>query len=133
MNEISIELKGHFLRLYQIALTDGEFSPLEWKLLYQFAADRDVPKEELDRMLLSPTSQIGIPKTQEKRIASLYDFCVMIWADGKVSPDELNLLKKYCQKYEFEEENIDQLAQFLLDEVENGVTLQQLLSKLNAI
>lgn len=34
---ISIELKSHFLRLYQIAFSDDNFDILEMQMLYKFA------------------------------------------------------------------------------------------------
>jgi len=111
---ISGELKSHFLRLYQIALSDENFSPVEMQLLYNFANERDISKEQLDEILTSHSGEISIPKTVEKRIEYLYDFAQMIWADEKVTDDELNALKKYCIKFEFLEENIVPLTNYLL-------------------
>ncbi|MCB0782181.1 MAG: hypothetical protein KDC03_22060, partial [Flavobacteriales bacterium] len=75
--EITAELKGHFMRLYQMALTDGDFSPSEWKLLYHFAEERGVPSEQLDRLLLTASGNVAIPETLQSKVDYLHDLCTM--------------------------------------------------------
>ncbi|MCW5516923.1 hypothetical protein J1G40_11725 [Muriicola sp. Z0-33] len=128
---ISEEIKSHFLRLYQIALTDDEFSQLEMKLLYQFASERNISKEQLDKILVSHTGWISIPETVEKRIEYLYDLALMIWADEKVTEDEYTTLKKYCRKFEFLEENVTALADYLIESAKEGKTKEDILLELN--
>ena len=129
---ISIELKSHFIRLYQIALSDGDFDILELQMLYQFAEERGIRKEELDKLFLSPTNlDTQIPKDLTTRIEYLYDLTCMIWADGKVTEDELNTLKKYCKKFEFLEENIDEIAEYFINAVKEGVKKDEIINQLN--
>ncbi len=128
---VTAELRGHFLRLYQMAMTDGDFSPSEWKMLYEFAEERGVPRYELDSILLQTTGKIEIPSTVGQRVEYLYDLARMIWADGKVTDDELSTLKKYCRKFEFEEDNIAELADYLIESVRTGKTKEEILSELN--
>ncbi len=132
MTELSTELKSHFLRLYQMAITDDNFSPLELKMLYQFAEDRNIPTNELDKILLTTTDKLVIPENVEKRIEYLYDLARMIWADGIVTEDEKITLKKYCRKFEFIDENIDELSEYLLDSVEKGLTIKDIINQLNS-
>jgi len=128
--EISAEIKGNFLRLYQMAMTDGDFSPLEWEMLYEFADERGVPKEEMDKILLSPSGTITIPETIEGRIEHLYDLARMIWADGKVTDDELVTLRKFCRKFEFLDENINELSNYLIESVKQGKSKEEILNEL---
>ncbi|WP_245224820.1 hypothetical protein [Pseudozobellia sp. WGM2] len=128
---ISEEIKSHFLRLYQIALTDDDFSPLELRLLYQFASERNISREQLDEILTSHSGVITIPETLEKRIEYLYDFALMIWADEKVTDDEYNALKKYCRKFEFLEEKIVPLTNYLIESAKEGKTKESILLELN--
>ena len=128
---ISEEIKSHFLRLYQIALTDDDFSPLEMKLLYEFAEERNISKEQLDLILTTHTGTITIPKSVEKRIEYLYDFALMIWADKKVTEDEYTALKKYCRKFEFLDENIIPLADYLIACAKEGKAKETILLELN--
>ena len=104
MNEsmITLELKSHFLRLYQMALADDNFDVLELQMLYQFADERGIPKEELDRLFLNPiNSNLNIPIDLNTRVEYLYDLTRIIWADCQITVDEMNTLKKYCKKFEF--------------------------------
>ena len=128
--EISAELKGHFLRLYQLAMTDGNFSPEEWKFLYKIGEERGVSKEDLNNVLLTTSGTLAIPETVEKRIEYLFDFSRMRWADGKVVEDEITALKKYCKRFEFLDENIEGLVKYLLESVKKGKTKEDILSEL---
>ncbi len=127
---ISTELKSHFLRLYQMAFSDHSFDILELKMLYKFAEERGVLKDELDEVLLNPSHKTIIPENIEKRIEYLYDLALMIWADNVVTEDELNTLKKYCLKFDFKEENIDELSQFLLDNAKDKISKTELMTKI---
>ena len=128
---ISIELKSHFLRLYQIAFSDDNFHPIELQMLYQFASERGLSKEDLNQILLNPSHDTSIPENVEDRVGYLYDLAVMIWADNIVTEDELNTLKKYCKKFEFIEENIDQLADYLLTCAKEGIDKKEIINHIN--
>lgn len=128
---ISTELKSHFLRLYQMAFSDDNFDVLETQMLYKFAEDRGVTKEQLDDILLNPSHASMIPETVEERIEYLYDLALMIWADDIVTQDERVTLKKYCVKFGFMEENIEELSEFLLKHAKDNLPKEQLLSLIN--
>lgn len=136
MNEptiMTIELKSHFLRLYQMALSDDQFDVLELQMLYYFADERGVPKEELDKLFLNPIStDLIIPEELNTRIEYLYDLTRIIWADGKITDDELNMLKKYCRKFNFLEENINDLSSYLIDCVQKNIQKEEIISQLNS-
>jgi len=130
---ITIELKSHFLRLYQMALADDNFDILELQMFYQFADERGVPKEELDKLFLNPiNSDLNIPSDLNTRIEYLYDLTRIIWADGQITIDEMNMLKKYCKKFDFLEENINELADYLIDCVQKGISKEEIINQLNS-
>jgi hypothetical protein len=130
---LTAELKGHFLRLYQMAFTDDNFNVLELQLLYHFAEERGIPKEELDKLFLNPVShESEIPRDLNTRIEYLYDLTRIIWADERITDDEMNTLKKYCKKFEFLEENIDELSNYLIECVQKGIQKQEIINQLNA-
>ena len=132
-NILSTQLKSHFLRLYQMALTDDNFNVLEMQMLYHFADERGIPKEELEKLFVNPIShESEIPTDLNTRIEYLYDLTRIIWADGKITNDEMNTLKKYCKKFDFLEENIDDLASYLIECVKTGVQKQDIFNQLNA-
>ncbi len=128
---ITMELRSHFLRLYQIALSDENFSHLEMQLLYKFADERDVSKTELEDILKGSSGSITIPETLEKRLEYLYDFAMMVWADGIITEDEEIALKKYILKFEFEKENVDALSAYLLESAKENKSKESLLKELN--
>lgn len=129
---ISAELKSHFLRLYQMAFADDNFDIMELQMLYQFADDRGIPAKELDKLLLNPVNnRASIPTDLNTKIEYLFDLSQMIIADGIITEDEKNTLKKYIKKFGFLEENIEELANYLLDFVQKGQTKDVLISELN--
>lgn len=130
-NSISAEVKSHFLRLYQIAFSDDDFHVLELQMLYKFAEDRGLSREQLDDILLNPSHDSSIPDTVEKRVEYLYDLAIMIWADQVVTDDEYNTLKKYCKKFEFLDDNITQLADYLLDCAKRNVSKEEIMNNIN--
>lgn len=127
---ISLQLKSHFLRLYQIALSDENFNHLEMQLLYNFAEERGISKIDLDSILSGTVGEVTIPESLEKRIEYLYDFAQMVWADQKITEDEMNAFKKYCKKFEFLDENIDALAEYLLESAKNNKPTDEILMEL---
>jgi uncharacterized tellurite resistance protein B-like protein len=128
---IPLQLKSHFLRLYQIALSDENFNHREMQLLYHFAEERGISKSDLDSILTGSIGEVTIPETLEERIEYLYDFAQMIWADEKVTEDEMNAFKKYCKKFEFLDENIDELTTYLLTNAKEENSLSKILQELN--
>lgn len=130
---ITIELKSHFLRLYQIALSDGDFNVLELQMLYKMAEDRGIPKLELDRLLLTPINyDAQIPEDLQTKIEYLYDLTCMIWADGKVTDDEFNTLKKYCKKFDFLEENLNEIVEYFIEAIKQGLKKEEIINELNS-
>ncbi len=127
---ITAELKSHFLRLYQIALSDDNFSHLEMQLLYKFAQERAISKVELDTILTEQAGDVIIPETLENKIEYLYDFAQMIWADEVVSKDEEIALKKYIKSFGFLEENITDLSQYLLESAKEDKSKEEILKEL---
>jgi hypothetical protein len=128
---ISTELQSHFLRLYQIACSDENFDVLEMKQLYKFAEDRGVDTEHLNNILINPVQRMEVPSSIEKRIEFLYDLAIMIWVDKVVTEDEYNLLKKYCRTFEFLNENITEICDYLIDCAKKEKQLQEVLDSIN--
>lgn len=130
---ITLELKSHFLRLYQMALSDDQFDVLELQMLYHFADERGIPKEELDKLFQNPVNtEFIVPESLNTKIEYLYDLTRIIWADGKITDDELNMLRKYCRKFDFVEENINDLSDYLIGCVQKNIGKEEIISQLNA-
>lgn len=128
---INTELKSHFLRLYQIACSDSNFDVLEMKQLYKFAEQRGVGTEHLNNILTNSVHNLEVPASIDTKIEYLYDLAIMIWIDKEVTEDEYNLLKKYCETFEFLPENIDKICDYLIDCAKQEKDLKQILEELN--
>lgn len=128
---ITTELKSHFLRLYQMAFSDENFDILEMQMLYKFAEERGVTKDQLNTVLLNPSHQAQIPDSLDERVEYLYDLALMIWADKKVTDDEYITLKKYCKIFEFLDENVEELANYLIECAKKNMSKEELLKSIN--
>jgi uncharacterized tellurite resistance protein B-like protein len=132
MDLISNKLKSHFLRLYQMAFADDNFDKLELKMLYHFAEERGISEEQLQHVLLNPlTEEAEMPETLDQKIDYLNDLAKMIWADGVVTEDERNTLLKYCKKFGFLDENLQQLVDFLLECAKEDLSVEDIILKIN--
>ncbi|WP_144281334.1 hypothetical protein [Chryseobacterium echinoideorum] len=129
---ISENLKAHFLRLYQMAICDEDFSPLELKMLYKSAEERGISQKNLDEILLNPiNSKNLIPESLDEKVEYLYDLTAMIWADGIVSPNEYSALQKYVAMFGFLEENINDIVDYFIEAVKTGKTKTEIINDLN--
>ncbi|MFN4364539.1 hypothetical protein [Chryseobacterium hispalense] len=130
-NQLTENLKAHFLRLYQMAICDDDFSPLELKMLYKTAEERGISSKKLDEILLNPiNSKSLIPEIIEEKVEYLFDLTVMIWADGVVTENELSALNKYVALFGFVEENVKDIADYFIEAVKQGKTKQDILNDL---
>lgn len=130
-NQITENLKAHFLRLYQMAVCDDDFSVLELKMLYKCAEERGISSRNLDEILLNPINLKSlVPKTIEEKVDYLYDLTVMIWADGIVSPNEYSAMEKYVLMFGFLEENVTAIVDYLIEAVTIGKNKSEILYEL---
>ncbi|WP_343685820.1 hypothetical protein [Chryseobacterium gleum] len=130
-NQITESLKAHFLRLYQMAICDDDFSALELKMLYKCAEERGISSKNLDEILLNPINLKSlVPQTIEEKVDYLYDLTVMIWADGIVSPDEYSAMQKYVLMFGFLEENATAIVDYLIEAVKIGKNKNEILYEL---
>ena len=130
-NPITENLKAHFLRLYQMAICDDNFSALELKMLYKCAEERGIDSKKLDEILFNPINLKSlIPQTIEEKIDYLYDLTVMIWADSTVSPDEYSAMEKYVLMFGFLEENLTAIVDYLIEAVKIGKNKNEIIFEL---
>jgi uncharacterized tellurite resistance protein B-like protein len=127
---VSAHLKGQFLRLYQMAASDGEFSSVELEMLYNYALSRGVSKEDLTRILGSPLGKIAVPTSLEQKVEYLYDLAKMVWADGIVNDDEIDTMRKYAKRFGFEEGNINDIVDYILQSVNDDKSLNDILNEI---
>lgn len=115
--------------LYQMMISDDDIDPRELATLYELGEKRGVSQSDMMNIMMNPVS-FSVPESIEGKVALLYDIAVMAWADGEIEEREETLIKNVCKKLGFLPENADNITKFLLEEVNNGVTEEELLNKL---
>ena len=130
--EIDAKKKLQFLDLYSMVMADGIVHPKEMETLYRIGLEKyGLSQEEIMENVLSSGSSSMIPDLPEERIAVLYEMAEIAWADGELDESERNMLRRYATLYGINEENIDELVDFLLDQAKNGVSEEDVINELN--
>jgi hypothetical protein len=125
-------LKGHFLNLYHMALSDTEIDMKELETLYLIGSEKGISREEIDEMVIQKVNTpFHAPETVLEKIESLYDFARIAWADGKVDGNERQLLQTFALKFGFEDANIPTIIEFLLDEAQKGTHKSEIFKIVN--
>jgi uncharacterized tellurite resistance protein B-like protein len=125
-------LKGHFLNLYHMALTDAEVDTKELEMLYIIGKEKGITKAEIDAVVVQPDSiKFSSPKTLIEKVECLYDFARIAWADGKIDNNEKILMEYFSSRFGFQDENISTIVEFLLDEVEKGTSKDEVFKIVN--
>ncbi len=120
-------LKGHFLNLYHMALSDTEVDTTELEILYKIGEEKGISKLEIDEVVVRPdTIKFSPPESVLEKIESLYDFARIAWADGKIDENEKRVMTMFCRKFGFEKDNIPSIVEFLLDEVQKGTSKEEI-------
>jgi hypothetical protein len=134
METTTPSVQKQFLFLYAIALSDFEMHPLEIEFLTEFGKSKGVSEVEIEHMLLNPVNfDDALPDTIEDRIESLYHLAQMIWADGKIAEEELKLLKRFCKTFGFKDENIQAIADFLIERARLKVPVSEVVREVSHI
>jgi|SRR5690606_34191630 len=96
---------GHFAAIVNIAAVDGEINSGEEKLLRRFASKLDITEDEYLRVIENPKGYpIYPPNSYERRLSTLHDLFLMIYADHEMDEEEALLIKKYATGLGFSSE-----------------------------
>ncbi len=118
------------MNLYSMMMADMEVSPLEKAELYRIGREEfGLSGEELDKLVISDEILFYIPESNKDQILYLYDMALMAWADGKIEEEERHLLKQNAKKFGFEDSEIDELTQILLDKAQQKLTHEQIIKE----
>ena len=130
--EISAEKKLQFLDLYCMVMADGIVHPKEMETLYRIGLEQyGLSEEEINEGVKSAGVSSAIPELPEERISVLYEMAVIAWADGELEDSERNMLRRYASMYGVNEESIDELVDFLLDQAKENVDEKDVIKQLN--
>lgn len=130
MESITPEQRNHLIDLYRLALVDEDFDMREVFLLTELCKKYNVNLNEISIKLTSTKHEVLIPESVEERIKYLYELTQMAWADNIIQDCERDMLRNYALRYDFLEENVDSIVDYLIDSVRDGKTLESIYKEL---
>ena len=124
-------LKSRFLSLYCMVMADGVIEAKELETLYRIGRENyHLTAEEINKNVVSAGTSFVAPDKIEDRISILYEMAEIAWADGVIDDNEKSLLARYAVRLGFKEENAEGISEFMLQQVKDGVSQKDVISKI---
>jgi|GEM_PF-188444 len=128
------QLKHHFINLYLIALSDGNFDKEELGVILNIASEKGISEEEFKGFITDPTNVTPeIPDDFLSKIRLLYDFTRVILADGKIEEDERKVFMRLCNNYGFGEEESAELFEWLIGLAQKNLPTERIDEELQTL
>lgn len=131
MNE---QVKSHFMNLYFLALSDGNFAPEELETILKIAEEKGLSKQEFESIVTNPVNMVfEIPKDFLEKIFLLYDFVRVILADNKIEEGEKIQFLKFCNQFGFGAEESEELFEWLVELAKKQLSFEQVKQEINLL
>ena len=128
MDEI---LKSRFLSLYCMVMADGVVEAKELETLYRIGRENyHLTAEEINKNVVSAGTSFVAPDKMEDRLSILYEMAEIAWADGAIDETEKSLLARYAIRLGFKEENAEGISEFMLQQVKDGITQNDVINQI---
>ena len=124
-------LKRHFFNLYCLALSDGYLDFTELQSLYDIGVEHGITSDQINQLVLTANIAPKVPETIEEKVECLYDLARMAWADGKIEPEERDIIKKCVIRYGFLPENATGIVDYLIESVKENKSKNEILNEIN--
>lgn len=122
-------LKSRFLSLYSMVIADGVTEAKELENLYRIGMENyNLTPEEINKCVITAGASFIAPEKMEDCISILYEMSEIAWADGKIDKTEKSLLASYAVRFGFKEENANDIADYLLQQVKNGMSKEDVIN-----
>ena len=116
---------SYFASIVKVALTDGNLTDGEEKLLKRLAMRFHILEDKYKEILENPEKYpVLTPHSYDDRIEHLYDLAKMVYADDEVSGDEVGVLNKICVGLGFPLDNFEKVANEAIHLVLNNNDLE---------
>lgn len=129
--EMDDALKWHFFNLYCLALSDEQFDFTELQTLYSIGVEHGITSEQINQVVLTANITPTIPTTIDGKVECLYDLTRMAWADGKIEPEECEIIKKCVIRYGFLPENADGIVDYFIASVKENKSKTDIINEIN--
>jgi len=114
-----------------MVIADGVVEAKELETLYRIGRENyHLTSEEINKNVVTAGTSFVAPEKMEDRISILYEMAEIAWADGIIDDTEKSLLAKYALRLGFQEENADDIAEYMLHQVKEGVTLAEVINQI---
>ena len=124
-------LKSRFLSLYCMVMADGVVEAKELETLYRIGREiYHLTPEEINKNVVAAGTSFIAPDRLEDRISILYEMAEIAWADGKIDETEKSLLARYAVRLGFLSKNANDIAEFMLQQVKDGVARTEIVNQI---
>ncbi len=127
----------HFASIVRLALSDNVIAEEEKDLLRRIAKRLHILEDKYNEILKNPTDYpVDAPQSYDERIEHLFDLTKMMFVDGKVANEEVNVLKKVSIGLGFPIKNVEKIVNKAIDLFEKDCDLEcfsEAIKKVNRI
>lgn len=124
-------IKWHFFNLYCMALSDNEFDFTERQMLYQIGVKHGIEAEQINQFVLTANLKPSVPDSIEGKVECLYELTLMAWADGQITPEEKETIKKCVIRYGFKKENAEEIVKYFIESIKSNKSQEELINEIN--
>ena len=114
-----------------MVIADGIVEAKELEALYRIGRETyKLSPEEINSYVVSAGSSFVAPDKMEDRISILYEMAEIAWADGVIDKTERDLLSRYAIRLGFLEENANDIAEFMFQQVKDGISKEDVINSI---
>lgn len=112
--------KARFNHLIEVAMADGIIQDSEKQILHRLGRKMGLTEPEIDNLIETAKKSEFIPPYEfSKRFEQLHDIIKMVLADGIIDNSEMRLAKGLAVIYGFDDKEIPDLLEFLINGINN--------------
>jgi len=114
--------KSHMMNLVALCYADGEISKSEAAFVLEIGERRfGLSADDIQKMLKNPSKiKFSPPKNDTDRFNQLWDLIVLMFADGKVTRDEMDFSMSMATRLGFKPSVVDDLVIIIIEAIEKG-------------
>ena len=124
-------MKRHFFNLYCLALSNGYLDFKELQALYDIGVEHGITPDQINQLVLTANIDPKVPETIAEKVECLYDLSRMAWADGKIEPEEHEIIKKCVIRYGFLPKNATGIVEYFIESVKENKSKTDILNEIN--
>jgi uncharacterized tellurite resistance protein B-like protein len=122
---------SHIKHLFALAVSDGEFSSSEKKLIIRIGLLIGLSIAEIQRVVERPDSiKLRVPERKEEKLELLYDMILVMLIDGNLDESELTLCKAAAHGMGISEVVVPVLMNQIVESIDDSLPFEEAITKL---